>query len=108
MYLWGSRARRQDRFHPLRRSAPPPSISFPYPRWKAGDPFPRQQDDDENSLWVELLHPFAAVKYLYPSEKIVPHIALALQEPVKGKTTEVLPTLDNIFLKPLERLSLRA
>ena len=57
------------------------------------------QDDIENVLWLELLHPFAAVKNLYVSKKFVPRIAPALQELVGGRTTEVLPTLENIFLK---------
>ncbi len=59
------------------------------------------QDDDENilPLWLELLHPFAAVKNLYVCKKFVPRIAPVLQELVGGRTTEVLPTLENIFLE---------
>jgi hypothetical protein len=60
---------------------------------------PRWQDDVENTLWLELLHPFAAVKNLYLREEFVPRIAPALQELVGGRTTEVLPTLENIFLE---------
>ena len=56
-------------------------------------------EDVENALWLELLHPFAAVKNLYISKRFVPRIAPALQELVGGRTTEVLPTLENIFLK---------
>jgi hypothetical protein len=37
------------------------------------------------------------VKNLYLSNQIVPRIAPALQELVGGRTTEVLPTLENIF-----------
>jgi hypothetical protein len=59
---------------------------------------PRWQDDIENTLWLEVLHPFAAVKNLYICEEFVPRIAPALQELVGGRTTEVLPTLENIFL----------
>ncbi|KAF8502639.1 hypothetical protein F5888DRAFT_1887337 [Russula emetica] len=36
---------------------------------------PRWQDDVENTLWLELLHPFAAVKDLYLSEEFVLRIA---------------------------------
>jgi hypothetical protein len=56
-------------------------------------------DDIENVLWLELLHPFAAVKNLYVREEVVPRIAAALQELVGGRSTEVLPTLENIFLE---------
>jgi hypothetical protein len=64
---------------------------------------PHWQDDVENTLWLELLHPFAAVKNLYLCGKIVAHIAPALQEFVGGRTTELLPTLENIFLEGLQR-----
>ena len=59
----------------------------------------RWQHDVENRLWLDLLHPFAAVKNLYLSEQFVPYIAPALQELVGGRTTEVLPALENIFLE---------
>ncbi|KAF8502730.1 hypothetical protein F5888DRAFT_1904330 [Russula emetica] len=58
-----------------------------------------RQGDVENALWLEVLHPFAAVKNLYLLKGIVPRIAPALQELVGGRTTEVLPTLENIFLE---------
>jgi F-box-like len=60
---------------------------------------PRWQDDVENTLWLDLLRPFVAVKNLYISEAFVPRIAPALQELIGGRTTEVLPTLDNILLR---------
>ena len=60
---------------------------------------PRWQDDVENTLWLELLHPFSAVKNLYLCEELAPRIAPALQELVGGRTTEVLPALENIFLE---------
>ena len=60
---------------------------------------PRWQDDVENTLWLDLLRSFVAVKNLYLSEEFVPRVALALQELVGGRTTEVLPTLENIFLE---------
>jgi hypothetical protein len=59
---------------------------------------PRWQDDVENTLWLDLLRSFVAVKNLYLSDESVRHIAPALQELVGGRTTEVLPTLENIFL----------
>jgi hypothetical protein len=57
------------------------------------------QDDVENTLWLDFLRSFVAVKNLYLSEDFVPRIAPALQELVGGRTTEVLPTLKNIFLR---------
>ena len=63
---------------------------------------PHRQNNIENTLWLELLHPFTAVKNLYLSEKIVPHIVPALREPIGGGATEVLPTLQNIFLEGLQ------
>ena len=49
-------------------------------------------------LWLDLLRPFVAVKNLYLSREYVPRIEPALQELVGVRTTEVLPTLENIFL----------
>jgi hypothetical protein len=62
---------------------------------------PRWQDDVENTLWLDLLRSFVAVKNLYLSEGCLPRIAPALQELIGGRTTEVLPTLENIFLEEL-------
>ena len=50
---------------------------------------PRWQDDIESSRWLELLHPFTAVKDLYISSKFTPRIASALKE--------ALPSLQNPF-----------
>ena len=56
-------------------------------------------DDDENTLWLDLLRSFVAVKNLFLPKKFVPRIASALQELVRERTTEVLPTLGNIYLE---------
>ncbi len=56
----------------------------------------------DNGQWLELLRPFAAVKSLYISESFQPNIAHTLQELVGGRTTEVLPSLQNIFLERFE------
>jgi hypothetical protein len=66
-------------------------------------------DDDaiENTLWLELLLPFTAVKNLYLSKEFAPGIAATLRELVGARITEVLPSLQNIFvegLEPSERL----
>ena len=60
------------------------------------------QDNIENTLWLELLHRFTTVKNLYLSEEFAPHIVAALQGLVGGRTTEVLPTLQKIFLEEVE------
>jgi hypothetical protein len=58
-------------------------------------------DNIENTLWLELLHPFTSVKNLYLSWQVSPRIMPALQELIGARTTEVLPTLQNIFLEGL-------
>ena len=55
-------------------------------------------DDIENSLWLEFLHPFTAVKDLYISWKFTPSIASALQGLSGERATEVLPALQSLFL----------
>jgi hypothetical protein len=55
-------------------------------------------DDIENRLWLEFLHPFTAVKDLYISWKFTPSIASALQELSGERATEVLPALQSLFL----------
>jgi len=63
---------------------------------------PVWKDNIENTLWLELLRPFPAVKNLYLSEKIASLITPALQELTGGSTAEVLPSLQNIFLEELQ------
>jgi hypothetical protein len=65
-------------------------------------PQPYWQGNIENTLWLELSHPFTTVKNLYLSRTFAPRIVPALQELVGGRTTEVLPSLQNIFLEELE------
>ena len=77
-------------------SLPPVSTLEDLHIFQYGGYTPRRQDDTQ---WLDLLHPFAAVKNLYLFERILPHIAPALQELVGGRTTEVLPTLENIFFE---------
>jgi hypothetical protein len=61
-----------------------------------------REDDIENGLWLQLLHPFTAVKNLYLTEKVALRIGSALQELAEGRMTEVLPALQNFFLGGLE------
>ena len=63
---------------------------------------PNWQDNIENSLWLELLQSFTAVKNLYLSREFAPRIVPSLQELVGERTTEVLPTVQNIFLEGLQ------
>ena len=65
---------------------------------------PCRLNDVENSLWIQLLHPFVAVKNLYLGEEFVPRFAAALQELVGRGMTEVLPTLENFFLEGFQLL----
>jgi hypothetical protein len=59
------------------------------------------KDGIENTEWLELLLPFTAVTNFYLSKQFAPRIAPALQELTGGRTTEVLPTLQNLFLEEL-------
>ena len=59
------------------------------------------QDDIESDQWLELFHPFTAVKDLYISSEFMPRIALALRELVGGRAAEVLPALQTLFLGAL-------
>jgi hypothetical protein len=81
-------------------SLPPVStVEYLYISEHRENPPPHWQDNVENTLWLDLLRSFVAVKNLYLSEEFVPRIAPALQELVGGRTTEVLPTLEKVFLE---------
>jgi hypothetical protein len=61
-----------------------------------------KNDAIEDTLWLELLRPFTAVENLYLPKEFAPGIAAGLQELVEGRITEVLPSLQNIFVEGLE------
>jgi hypothetical protein len=63
---------------------------------------PRWQDDTECTQWLELLHPFAAVKNLYLSTEVAQHIAPSLRQLVGERVVEVLPALQSVFLEGLQ------
>jgi hypothetical protein len=66
-------------------------------------PWPQDwKDNIDYAQWLELLHSFSAVKNIYLSKEIAPCVVLALQDLVVGRTTEVFPTLENIFFDELE------
>jgi hypothetical protein len=56
-------------------------------------------DDIENSRWLELFQPFAAVDSLFISSEFTPLIAPALKELIGERVTEVLPALQTLFLE---------
>ena len=62
----------------------------------------RQRNSIENALWLDLLRPFTSVKNLYLTWEFAQRIVPALQELVEGRTTEVLPSLENIYLEELQ------
>ena len=65
------------------------------------DPQPNRTEN--NRLWLEVLRPFIAVKNLYLPLEVSYYVSFVLQDLVeKGRTTEVLPTLQNIFLGPYD------
>ena len=56
------------------------------------------QDDVENMQWLEFFHPFTAVKNFYVCKEFVQCIAHALQELVGERVTDVLLSLEKLFL----------
>jgi hypothetical protein len=63
------------------------------------------EDEVENSQWMVLLRPFIAVKDLVLEEPVVLSVASALQELVGEQVTEILPSLQNIFLEGFQSSS---
>ena len=63
-----------------------------------------KDDAIEKVLWLQLLLPFTAVISLYVSEEFAPGIAVSLQGLVGIEITEVLPSLQNIFVEGFEPL----
>ena len=58
-----------------------------------------QWEDVENMQWLEIFEPFVAVKNLYVSKIFVECIALALQDLVRERVTDVLPVLKSLLLE---------
>ena len=61
----------------------------------------RKKEAIENDLWLQFFLPFTAVKNLYLSKEFVPGTRDVLKELDEGRITEVLPSLQNIFVKGL-------
>jgi len=60
-----------------------------------------KNDGIESTLWLQLLLPFIAVQNLYLSKEFASGIMAALQDLVGSRITEVLPSLQNIFVEGL-------
>jgi hypothetical protein len=58
-----------------------------------------REEDIDNSRWLELLRPFAAVKSLHITRRVAPRLAIALQELPRERLTDLLPALQTIFLE---------
>ena len=66
-------------------------------------PWPEDwKDNIDYAQWLELFRSFTAVKNLYLFRELAPCVATTLQELVGGRTTEVLPNLQNIFVDPFQ------
>ena len=63
---------------------------------------PDQMDNIENTQWLELLRPFAAVKKFGLLSRAARSIVPALQELAGDRRTEVLPALQSIILEPAD------
>ncbi|KAI9454365.1 hypothetical protein F5148DRAFT_429779 [Russula earlei] len=59
-------------------------------------------DNIETTPWLDLLGPFTAVKDLRLSDQVGRHVCQALEELAEERVTEVLPKLQNIFLRDPE------
>ena len=58
-----------------------------------------QDDDVQNTHWIEVFRPFTTVMNSYLSDEVAPHVSLALQELDGRSVTEVLPALQHLFLR---------
>jgi hypothetical protein len=81
-----------------------PAVENLYIDLCASGPAPWESDiNASGGPWLELLHSFTGVKALYISDKLTPRIAYALQELVGERAMEVLPALQEIYLKYLSQ-----
>ena len=80
-----------------------PPLSTLEDLYMRGRPWPQDwKDIIDYAQCLELLHSFTTVKNLYLSKELAPCVVPALQDLVGGRTTEVFPNLQNIFVKELE------
>ncbi|KAI0302764.1 hypothetical protein BC826DRAFT_432022 [Russula brevipes] len=62
----------------------------------------RWEEDTASPRFLEVFQPFTAIQSLHVSEGLVPFIALALQQLVGERATEVLPKLCDLFMQGSE------
>jgi hypothetical protein len=55
--------------------------------------------NNDATLWLEHLLPFTAVKHLYVTGNFVPYLEGALRELVGDRITQLMPSLQNIFVE---------
>jgi len=67
-----------------------------------------REDDIENRQWLDILRPFIAVNKLYLTHNFASRIAPALQSLIGERVTEVLPSLQNIFVELEVRQQLKS
>ena len=69
---------------------------------REGSTSPRRWQDVEITQWLELLHPFTALRDLYLDKKVAPRVVLAIRGLVEDNETEDLRTLQNLFIEDLK------
>jgi hypothetical protein len=77
-------------------------------RYHPPAPLQDREDDIENRQWLDILRPFIAVNKLYLTHNFASRIAPALQSLIGEGVTEVLPSLQNIFLELEVRQQLKS
>jgi hypothetical protein len=60
---------------------------------------PLWEDDVDNSRWLDVLRPFAAVEGLYLTQELALRLAPILRELAGASVTNVLPAMRNLFVK---------
>jgi hypothetical protein len=67
----------------------------------------RLQDEIENMQWLEIFHPFTAVKKLFVCKEFAPCIGSAPQDRVWERVASVLPTLECLIFEDALKAPLR-
>ena len=85
------------------RTSPLPPLSTVHDLYMVSGPWPRDwKDNTDYAQWLELLRLFSGVKNIYLSKDLAPCVVPALQDLVDGRTNQVFPALQNIFLEELQ------
>ena len=67
----------------------------------------RLQDEIENMQWLEIFHPFSAVKKLFVCQEFAPCIGSTPQDRVSERVAGVLPALESLILEDAVEAPLR-